>query len=140
MVTIVRPMQQEDIVRACALWSDTPGVGLSRGDEVDAIAAYLARNPGISFVAEAGNALVGAVQCGYDGRRGYLYHLAVAPSHRRQGIGRRLVEACLAALQTAGIQKCHLVVFAGNRDAQLFWRNLGWSLRDDVVMMSKFMP
>ncbi len=57
---------------------------------------YLARNPDMSFLAQVEDALVGAVLCGHDGRRGFIWHLAVHPEFRHQGIGRRLVERCCA--------------------------------------------
>lgn len=76
----------DDYLDAAALWRDTPGVGLSNSDQPGAIAAFLARNPGLSFVARHGRALAGTVLCGHEGRRGHLYHVAVEPLYRR-GIG-----------------------------------------------------
>ncbi|MEP6495376.1 MAG: GNAT family N-acetyltransferase [bacterium] len=74
--------------------------------------------------------------CGTDGRRGYLQHLAVLPTHRRQGIGRQLAERRVHALAESGIDKCHLMVVAGNRDAAAFWTRLGWLDRSDIRLMS----
>ena len=119
------------------LWQRCSGVGLSSADERDQITAYLARNPGLSFVAVEGSAVVGAVLCGHDGRRGYIHHLAVDDDYRRRGIGKRLVEECLAALQEAGIQKCHLLIFHENEDGIAFWEAGGWTLRRDIMVMSR---
>jgi ribosomal protein S18 acetylase RimI-like enzyme len=101
---------------------------------------YLARNPGMSFVACDGGRVVGAVLCGTDGRRGYLHHLAVAAPDRQRGLGRALVQRCLDALAAAGITKCHLFVFAPNIPARNFWTRIGWRLREDIVVMSRQMP
>jgi ribosomal protein S18 acetylase RimI-like enzyme len=90
----------------------------------------------MSFVATVDGIIVGAVLCGTDGRRGYLHHLAVHPKHRRQGIGRGLVERSLRALQQVGIDKCHLMVLANNQDARDFWHRIGWKARPDVDLMS----
>ncbi len=109
-------------------------------DAREPLIAYLARNPGLNFVALDASAIVGAVLCGTDGRRGYLQHLAVAPAHRRRGIGRALVERCIRALTARGIDKCHLMVVSDNHDAAAFWTRLGWVDRSDVRLMSRTTP
>jgi ribosomal protein S18 acetylase RimI-like enzyme len=123
-----------DLVRA--LWLAAPGVVLRDADAREPLTAYLARNPGLSFVAFDRELLVGAVLCGTDGRRGYLQHLAVAATHQRRGIGRRLAQRCVAALADRGIDKCHLMVRADNSDAAAFWARLGWMDRSDIRLMS----
>ena len=133
----IDPMVIDDYDDVLALWRQTEGVGLSAADEPSAIAQFLARNPGLSQVAHEGPTLIGAVLCGHDSRRGYLHHLAVAPSHRRRGIGRTLVDRCLAALGEAGIDKCHLFVFSDSTEAIAFWRSLDWTDRVDLKVMSR---
>jgi len=133
----IAPLTEADIVEVLALWTASEGVGLRGADEPGALARYLARNPGLSLVARDGEAVVGAVLCGHDGRRGYLHHLAVAASHRRRGIGRELVERCLDGLRREGIAKCHLFVYHHNESGQAFWRSIGWNGRDDLLMMSR---
>ncbi len=134
----IRAMTIHDYDAVIALWQSTDGVGLSDADSREAIGRYLARNPGLSFTAWDGDLLVGAVLCGHDGRRGYVYHLAVRPSHRRQGIGKALAARCLDALAAEGIDKCHLFVFAVNADAIVFWQRVGWEQRVDLVVMSRY--
>lgn len=132
----VTPLTADDVAEALALWTAAEGVGLRGADEPEALARYLARNPGLSLAARDGGRLVGAVLCGHDGRRGYLHHLAVAAGHRRRGIGRALVEGCLDGLRREGIAKCHLFVYRHNAAGQAFWRSLGWHARDDLRLMS----
>ena len=120
-----------------ALWRNTVGIGLDDADTRETMAEYLERNPGLSFVARDGGAIVGAVLCGHDGRRGYLHHLAVADSHRRQGIGRALVEKCISGLRAIGIPKCNIFVFAGNAEGKRFWKADGWIERSDLAFMQK---
>jgi len=138
MDTMIVEFTMDRYPQVHALWEATEGVGLHDDcDSPEGIQAYLGRNPGMSFVALDGEAVVGAVLCGHDGRRGYLHHLAVAPSHRRRRIGRELTDACLAALRSLGIRKCHLFIFSDNSDGLAFWRAVGWSQRSDVSIVSK---
>jgi putative acetyltransferase len=125
-----------DIAEAIALWLRTEGLGLGESDTPQAVTKFLAHNPGFSFVARSGGVLVGAVLCGHDGRRGYIYHLAVDREHRRRGIGRRLLALSLASLLEAGIPKCHAFVFQSNPCAELFWAPSGWTLREDLLVYS----
>lgn len=132
----IRSMTVDVYDEVLALWQAADGVGLSEADSREAIGRYLARNPGLSLIAVQDGRIVGAVLCGHDGRRGYIHHLAVRPDARRRGTGRRLVQACLASLGRAGIQKCHLFVFQKNHDAIDFWRAIGFTARDELSMMS----
>jgi ribosomal protein S18 acetylase RimI-like enzyme len=98
--------------------------------------AFLQKNPGLNFVAIENGKIIGTCLCGSDGRRGYLYHLAVDPSYRRKGIGNALVERTLDALAEQGIQKCHIMVFGTNESGLAFWKNGGWITRPEIVLMS----
>jgi len=134
----IREMTFSDYDAVIALWQSADGVGLSDADSREAIDCYLARNPGCGSTAWDGDDLVGAVLCGHDGRRGYVHHLTVRESHRRQGIGKALAERCLVALKAEGIDKCHLFVFANNDNAIGFWKGVGWMQRVDLVVMSRY--
>ena len=132
----IEPLSIDDYDALYAFWQATPGVGLSQADSREGIACYLARNPGGSFQVRLDDLIVGSVLGGHDGRRGFLHHLAVAPICRRQGVGRQLVNAALAALRAEGIDKCHLMVFTHNESAQAFWRKLGWVVREELRLVS----
>jgi ribosomal protein S18 acetylase RimI-like enzyme len=140
MNAAIREMSIADYDVASALWAASEGVGLSDADSRETIAAYLDRNPRMSFVAVEGDVVVAAALCGTDGRRGYLHHLAVAPSHANEGLGRAVAERCLAALGERGVTRCHIHVFARNVEARNFWARTGWKYREDLVTMSKDIP
>jgi N-acetylglutamate synthase len=129
----------ESYTEVYALWRQCEGIGLSESDKEGNIARYLARNPGMSFIARENNTIVGAILAGHDGRRGYIHHLAVHPNYRRQGIGKDLVVHCLATLAKAEIDKCHIFVFHSNTQGIAFWKHLGWTLRDDIGVLSKIL-
>jgi ribosomal protein S18 acetylase RimI-like enzyme len=130
-------MRLEDYDEVRALWQISQGIELSDADSRNSIARFLDRNPGLSFVARDEGALVGAVLCGHDGRRGYIDHLAVRESHRRQGIGRALVGRCLYNLMQIGIRKWHLFVLQDNLEALAFWKRIGWAQRVELITMSQ---
>lgn len=132
----IRPMTLDDYDDVMALMGGTPGVVVRAADLPEAIGRYLARNPGLSLVAESDGRPVGCLLCGHDGRRGYLHHVVVAPAYRGQGVGRALVERALDGLAAAGIAKTHIDVFADNSAALAFWRHTGWQLRDDIRRLS----
>ncbi|MGC4075367.1 MAG: GNAT family N-acetyltransferase [Nibricoccus sp.] len=119
-----------------ALWKLTPGICIRADDSREATARYLARNPGLSFVAISDGKVVGSALSGHDGRRGYLQHVAVAAAFRKRGIAQALVARCLSALAANGITKTHVAVLADNDSAIRYWTNRGWEKRDDIVRFS----
>lgn len=133
----IRPMAIEDLDAVLDLWRASEGVGLGDGDAPPALGRYLERNPGMSLVATVEGAIVGAVLCGHDGRRGYLNHLAVATAYRGRGLGRMLVDACMDGLRDQGIAKCTIVVYGDNDAAEAFWTRIGWAERGDLRVMQR---
>ncbi len=137
MKYMITPMTLSDYEEVYALWSVSQGIGLSDADTPAAIRRYLDANPGSSFVArDADSRLIGAVLCGSDARRGYLHHLAVAESTRKSGIGRDLVKHCMNALKARGITRCHIFVYRDNTTGTVFWKRIGWRVRQDLQIMS----
>jgi N-acetylglutamate synthase len=136
----IAEMTAEDYDDVAGLWRNTEGVGLSEGDTRAEITGYLARNPGLCLVARHGNRIVAAVLCGHDGRRGCLYHLAIAAPHRRQGLGRALVGSCLEKLASLGIRKCNTFLFSDNEPGEAFWKKIGWKERADLKVLQKPTP
>ena len=84
-------------------WQDADGPALRRlwdlldlrslGDDDAGLAVMARRNPGLLLVATVGDAIVGSALGGWDGRRGWIYHVGVHPDHQRRGTARRLVAA-----------------------------------------------
>ena len=136
----IRSLAIADYDDVLALWSSTSGMCLREADSREAIARYLERNPGFSFVAFVDGQCVGAILGGHDGRRGYLQHLAVAEGFRRQGLGTRLFRCCVEALGRDGIAKTHLFVLNENELGLGFWQRAGCERRGDVVLFSHTQP
>ena len=123
----IRDMTETDIDAARRLWAGADGVEVGEGDSPEDLVRYLRRNPGSSTVAtDADGRLVGAVLCGHDGRRGFVYHLAVARELRGQGVGRAIMQRSLSRLKEHGILRVLLLVSADNPGGRSFWLREGW--------------
>jgi ribosomal protein S18 acetylase RimI-like enzyme len=135
--TNIRDMVISDYEQIVDLWKNSPGIGLSDADSKRNISQFLERNPGLSFVYEREKKIVGTILCGHDGRRGYIYHVAVDPAWKRQGIGKKLIAQSLAKLNLKRIAKCHLFLFHDNKDAMQFYDHIGWERRSNLLIYSK---
>ena len=89
------------------------------------------------FVAEKSDEIIGEIIAGHDGRRGFIYHTAVNPDYRNQGIATKLVNAAVDALKANGINKVALVVFDRNEVGNAFWEKVGFTAREDLVYRNK---
>ena len=122
-----------DAVRA--LWARCgPGVQFSRSDEPAEIQKKLQRDPDLFLVAERDGLVIGAVMGGFDGRRGLIYHLAVAPEARQQGTGAALMGEIETRLKAKGCLKSYLLVTRENADVLAFYRARGWDVMDMYLM------
>ena len=107
---VTRELSTDDYDAALQLWQRVEGLEVAEGDDKEGVAQFVARNPGLSRVAIDGSTVVGVAMCGHDGRRGYIYHLAVDPTYRRYGLGKRLVQECLDGLRRVGIVRALILV------------------------------
>ena len=131
-------MTIEDYEKVYQLWLSCIGMGLNNlDDSKDGIAIYLDRNPDTCFVAEKSDEIIGVIIAGHDGRRGFIYHTAVNPDYRNQGIATKLVNAAMNALKANGINKVALVVFDRNEVGNAFWEKVGFTAREDLVYRNK---
>ena len=126
-------MLAEDYDKVRALWESIHGFAIrSIDDSRENIVRFLARNAGISVVAERAGEIVGAILCGHDGRTATFYHVCVAESCRRNGIGKQMVVFCMNALIREQINTISLVAFTDNDVGNRFWNGIGWKMRSDV--------
>ena len=130
---IVRTMNIDDYKQVAELWHKIKGFAIrSVDDSYEGIDRFLKRNPGCSVVAIEDEHIVGAILCGHDGRRGCLYHVCVDPLYRLRGIGKSMVIHCMQALQAEGINKVSLIAFTKNDIGNAFWKEIGWTKREDL--------
>lgn len=135
---IIRTMKIEDYEKVYDLWIHTAGMGLNATDDSrEGIAKYLLRNPNTCFVTEDNGKIAGVIMSGHDGRRGFIYHTTVKQEYRGQGIGKKLVDSALAALEAEGIHKVALVAFEKNISGNIFWEKVGFNVREDLIYRNK---
>ena len=128
---MIKVMTINDYEELFELWQNTANMGLrSLDDSKEGISCFLKRNPNTNFVVYEDGQLVGAILCGHDGRRGYIYHTVVLPDYRRRGIASSLVESAIAALQKEGITRVCLNVMETNEQGKKFWISKGWEKKD----------
>ncbi len=136
---IIREMEKTDLEKCLTLWQGAFNAGYSSGfDTKEMLETYLDRNPGFSTVVyDLEDNLLGALLCGHDGRRGSIYHTAVAVKHRGCGIGRMMETRSLSKLKNIGITTGFLFINIKNPGSREFWERTGWEVIDDVKYLYK---
>lgn len=129
----IRVMTPQDYEGVRELWMTITGFGIrSIDDSREGVERFLKRNPTSSVVAIEDSKIVGAILCGHDGRRGCLYHVCVHKDYRMRGIGKAMVVFCMEALKAEQINKVSLIAFTKNDIGNAFWKEIGWTKRDDL--------
>lgn len=134
----VRPFVSQDEDAVARLWSEAFPDDPPRNDPRAMIARKVGRDPELFWVADDDGDVVGGIMAGFDGVRGWLYHLAVAPTHRRQGIGAALVEHAVDGLRELGCVKVNLQVRRGNESVVGLYESLGW-VEDPNISMGRLL-
>lgn len=135
---MIQKMVIDDYEELFSLWKNMPNMGLrSLDDSREGIGRFLKRNPNTSFTAYEDGRLAGAILCGHDGRRGYIYHTAVLPEYQGRGIASGLVRAAVEALKEEGITRVCLNVMETNEQGKTFWLNRGWEKKDFLGFYSR---
>jgi ribosomal protein S18 acetylase RimI-like enzyme len=131
----IRVFRPEDESAVLALWERC---GLIRpwNDPRKDIARKLAVQPELFLVGLADHTIVATAMAGYEGHRGWVNYLAVAPERQRQGLGRSMMREVERLLHSAGCPKINLQIRDTNAEAMAFYSALGYK-RDEVVSMGK---
>ncbi len=128
-----------DFDAVSTLWQEA-GIALRNSDARAEIARKLTRDPDLFVVAESGRRLVGAVMGGWDGRRGYVYHLAVDGRWRGKGLGRALMGELEERLVLKGCLRMDILVASASPEAIGFYERLGWLRSADTSMAKDVDP
>lgn len=130
----IRPYQERDEPGVIALWREVFPDEPAHNEPAAVIRRKLAVQRELFLVARDGDAVVGTVMAGYDGHRGWIYTVAVRPSHQRRGVGTALLRRAEEALAALGCPKVNLQVRATNAGVVAFYRKLGYAVEDRVNM------
>jgi len=102
-------------------------------DRAGDLERLIVETPSALFVAEAEDgSIIGALIAAWDGWRGNMYRLAVHPTHRRQGIGRRLLDAGERHLRELGTRRVTALVAHDDAVAGGFWDAAGYPVDQDI--------
>jgi ribosomal protein S18 acetylase RimI-like enzyme len=133
-VVEIRTYEEEDEAAVAALWREVFPDEPAHNFPEEVIARKLAVQRELFFVAVEGGGVVGTAMAGYDGHRGWVYAVAVPPSHRRRGVGAALMARVEEGLRAIGCPKLNLQVRASNREAVAFYEKLGYAVEERVSM------
>ena len=122
----IRPAGPADIAAVLALWTRARSPGAVTRDDDEVVGRLLETDPGALLVAEDEGELVGTLIAAWDGWRGNMYRLAVAPDRRREGIARRLVEAGEDRLRDRGSRRVSALVWRDDEPAYGLWEATGY--------------
>ncbi len=120
------------------LWKRS-GIEVSSSDTRDEIARMLKRNPDLFLIGKEKEKVIAIVMGAFDGRRGYVHHLAIDPDHQKKKYGKMMIDELIEKFHIKNIHKVHLFIEKSNKKVVDFYRKLGWEVRDDLIMMS-FVP
>ncbi|TFG11810.1 MAG: GNAT family N-acetyltransferase [Promethearchaeota archaeon] len=128
----------DDYEHIINLW-ERAGINVGSSDTREEIEKMLNRNPNLFLVGRVDEKIIAVVLGGYDGRRGYVHHLAVDPEYQNKGYGKNLMDELMLRFKNMKVHKIHLFIEKYNRSVIDFYMKLGWEIRGDLVMMS-FIP
>ena len=131
----IREFDLSDYDAIVSLWKEA-GLILRPGDDLESVRLKLQRDADLFLVAKETSGVVGCVMGGWDGRRGWIYHLAVKPSRQRQGIAKALIRELEVRLAGKGAKRVNAQIYQSNT-ASLKFEGCGYEVRPDLVMIGK---
>jgi ribosomal protein S18 acetylase RimI-like enzyme len=117
------------------LWRKA-GISVGSSDTKEELERMLQRNPHLFLIGKIDEKVISVVMGGFDGRRGYIHHLAVDPDYQRKGYGKQLIDVLMKEFRELRVHKVHLFIEKYNKSVVEFYSNLGWNIREDLIMMS----
>lgn len=132
----VHEFQITDYNVVLELWKEA-GLVIRPGDDLSGVRTKLLRDPDLFLLALMEGEIVGCIIGGWDGRRGWVYHLAVKPSHQRQGIATVLLSEVEKRLVEKGAKKINAQIYQANTKSLNFFKTRGYEIHQDLVMVGK---
>jgi ribosomal protein S18 acetylase RimI-like enzyme len=134
----IREFKIGDYSEVVKIWKES-GLVIRPGDELEGIELKLERDQDLFLVAEENGTVMGVVMGAWDGRRGWIYHLAVKPDHHREGIATALIRELEKRLIRKGAKKVNAQIYQWNQESVDFFRALGYEVHTDLIMIGKML-
>lgn len=128
---------EEDVIR---IWSEAFPNDPPRNEPASVVRRKIKTQPELFLVGESNGVVVATLLGGYDGFRGWVYHVAVSVAHRRQGYGREMMREAERLLKKLGCPKLNIQVRAENRGVVDFYKRIGYEVEDHVSMGKLLSP
>ena len=132
---IIRQYNTDDEKDVIELWSECSLTVSQNNPKLD-IERKLKVNPEWFLVGELEGKIVATCMAGYEGHRGWINYLAVAPEYRRQGLATQIMQEAERILRSAGCPKINIQIRTTNTSVIEFYKAIGYDI-DDVVSMGK---
>jgi ribosomal protein S18 acetylase RimI-like enzyme len=133
---LIRLARAADVLVVLDLWQQA-GAEPTHTDDMESLTQLIAHDPAALLLAEDGGRIVGSAIASWDGWRGSIYRLVVAPDYRRRGLGRQLLAAAEDRLQKAGAIRTQAIVVETDARAVGFWRASGWDQQAERLRFVK---
>jgi len=134
----IREFRIEDYGNVLELWKDARLI-LRPGDELEGIKLKLQRDPDLFLVAEEDHGIVGAVMGAWDGRRGWINHLAIKPAFQRRGIASAIINELERRFTEKGAEKVNAQIYESNTKSLEFFKARGYEIHSDLIMIGKYL-
>jgi len=132
----IREFNIADYDGVVRLWKES-GLIIRPGDDIEGVKLKLQRDPDLFLVFEEKNEIIGVVMGAWDGRRGWINHLAVKPNRQRAGIGTALVRELERRLILKGARKVNAQIYQWNGKSIDFFKGAGYDVHKDLIMIGK---
>jgi len=136
-MVVIREMEEKDLSKVQDIWR-TVNIELTYSDKHEELVKMIKFNPDLCLVLKepSENDILGAVLGGFDGRRGWVHHLAIHPSIQGKNYGTMLMDELLRRFKEKNVAKLKLEIFKSNKKVIDFYKKLGWDHRTDLSTMS----
>lgn len=137
MELVISEMEENDIPKVQEIWRAV-NIELTYSDKCEELVKMIKYNPGLCLVLKdtLKKDILGAVLGGFDGRRGWIHHLAIHPSIQGKKYGTLLMDELLRRFKERNIVKLKIEIFKSNKKVIDFYKKLGWDHRTDLSTMS----
>jgi ribosomal protein S18 acetylase RimI-like enzyme len=132
----IREFRMNDYGKILELWK-AAGLIIRPGDEREGIELKLQRDPDLFLIAEDSDEILGVVMGAWDGRRGWINHLAIRPDQQRKGMGTLLIRELEKRLTRKGARKINAQIYQSNSKSLAFFKAIGYEVQSDLIMIGK---